>query len=358
MILGVLLHTANVYAVHGHWQIHDRQTHPLFDLISEGIHIFRMPALFMISGFFAQMTFEKKGYRNFLQLRFQRLLIPLISTALLCNTVQIWLHPPEGCGTFSTFSEFLLITMPCAVQSGIWVQHLWFLIVVLVYCVVCLPFAMLLRETENAAAQLRFLRTCSAGSVLFALPLVSVGIIALQHFIPVLQGQSGPLLYGIIEPAYLVAYLPFFAFGMWLFTRPVLLDGFSQFSRTTCVCMVTAAILHLIQRDSQAGVMNQLLGAYVSGLMQWLGCHLCFCIFRMCCSRPSRFFSYLSDASYSIYLFHHLAIVATACLLLQLSVSAFLKFTIVVVLAGCVTLLIHELLIRRIPLLKLLFNGK
>ena len=359
MILGVLLHAANVYAVHGHWQVHDPQTHAVFDTISETIHIFRMPALFMISGFFAQMTFEKHGRRSFLSLRLRRLLIPLVSTALLCNTVQIWLRLPAGCAPAASVSEFFTVTLPCAVQQGDWIQHLWFLVVVLIYCVCCIPLASILKSTRRthsehkSASDFRIQQ-----SILFAAPVLTVVIATVQHFAPVLQGAGGPYFWGLVEPAYLLGYLPFFAFGMWLFTQPNVLRGFSHFGVMTIAAGLMIVALQQLLATTSSGTATRTLNVYQTALQQWLGCHLCFCVFQRFFNQPSGFFTYLSDASYSIYLFHHLAIVAAAGLLLQLTVSVFLKFAIVVTLAGVFPVGVHELLIRRIALLRMMFNGK
>lgn len=358
MILGVLLHTANVYAVRGHWQIHDPQTHVVFDSVSEFIHIFRMPALFLISGFFAQMTFEKYGHLSFLQLRFRRLLIPLLSTAVLCNTLQIWLHVPEGCTSSDNLYDFMTVTMPCAIQRGAWVQHLWFLIVVMVYCICCLPLAAWLKHRRmgvEAASENQF---SFNKALLFSVPFITVLISVIQHFVPVLQGEGGPFFFGLVDPAYLLGYLPFFAFGMWLYTDPAGLSGFCQFGPISVAAIIAAFSLQQIVQSASDGISIQVLSVYLNSLEQWLGCHLCFCVFQRFFRQPSRFFSYLADASYSIYLFHHLAIVAVSGLLVHVTTSVFLKFSVVIFLAGLLTLAMHELFIRRVPLLRLLFNGK
>lgn len=83
-----------------------------------------------------------------------------------------------------------------------------------------------------------------------------------------------------------------------------------------------------------------------------------FAVFRHTASRPSRVFRYLSDASYSVYLMHHLVIVALTLALLALDGGPWWKFLLTASLTLACCLDIHHFLILRHPLLAFLFNGK
>ena len=82
-----------------------------------------------------------------------------------------------------------------------------------------------------------------------------------------------------------------------------------------------------------------------SELIHWLGCHLCFSLFWWAVRGPSDFWQYCSDASYTVYLTHHVLLVAVAGCLLNVDWSPFTKFTIVCGVVSVAAILIHELLV-------------
>src|SRR5256885_12766656 len=64
MILGIVLHAAMFYIAApppGMPIVGDRNNSVLFDGIVAFIHSFRMPAFFLLAGFFASLLFEKTG---------------------------------------------------------------------------------------------------------------------------------------------------------------------------------------------------------------------------------------------------------------------------------------------------------
>jgi glucan biosynthesis protein C len=69
-------------------------------------------------------------------------------------------------------------------------------------------------------------------------------------------------------------------------------------------------------------------------------------------------FTYLSDASYTIYLFHQVFVVLFGVLLLGVPISIYLKYPVIVLGSIAATLVIHHFLILRVGVLRLMFNGK
>src|SRR3546814_11438688 len=82
-----------------------------------------------------------------------------------------------------------------------------------------------------------------------------------------------------------------------------------------------------------------------------------FMLFRRWADRPSRTNRYLSDASYSIYLLHHLPVVVMASFLLPLALPAWCKFALVLVIASLFSLAAHHYLVRRHAPLRSLSHG-
>jgi glucan biosynthesis protein C len=72
----------------------------------------------------------------------------------------------------------------------------------------------------------------------------------------------------------------------------------------------------------------------------------------------NKLLGYSQEAMMSIYLFHHLVIVIVAFYVVQWGISIFPKMMVVVLGAFVVTLGLHELLIKRIPLLQVILGLK
>jgi glucan biosynthesis protein C len=66
----------------------------------------------------------------------------------------------------------------------------------------------------------------------------------------------------------------------------------------------------------------------------------------------------LSDASYSIYLFHQVLVIGFGLLLIRFEIGGLGGLIFLMVLVAIVSLAIHIIFISKIPLLRLLFNGK
>jgi len=102
MLLVVVLHCSRIYSVSADWVASDRSNSIVFDLIGGTISAFAMPAFFLIAGFFSVSTLTRYRTTWFLKSRMMRLGIPLISTALTFNVLQVyvcvWHQYPNAVG--------------------------------------------------------------------------------------------------------------------------------------------------------------------------------------------------------------------------------------------------------------------
>ncbi|HEY1172403.1 MAG TPA: acyltransferase family protein [Verrucomicrobiae bacterium] len=72
MLLGIALHAALSF-LPGIWVVEDNSSHPVFGLLITAVHGFRMPLFFLISGYFTAMLWRKRGLRELLKQRWQRI---------------------------------------------------------------------------------------------------------------------------------------------------------------------------------------------------------------------------------------------------------------------------------------------
>ncbi|WP_182870112.1 acyltransferase family protein [Rhodopirellula sp. JC639] len=76
MLLGILLHAALSFSPIP-WTVKDSQQSEVYSVLFAGIHGFRMPLFFMLSGFFTAMLWRKRGLGGLIKQRLKRIALPL-----------------------------------------------------------------------------------------------------------------------------------------------------------------------------------------------------------------------------------------------------------------------------------------
>lgn len=340
MTLGILLHVAGVYSVAAAWDISDPQRSGFFDVLAWFIHEFRMESFYWISGYFCAMTFLKRGASGLLRTRMFRVAVPLATTWLTMNVAQEaliawWNH-------LEVVPELL---------NGVGPMHLWFLVDLLFY----IAIAALILSTCNPLLDW-LSRSWKWGPVPLALVL-TVGSYGLALMVRATGfAYEEPL--GITEPMRLASYFPYFAAGMIMFRADAMRVAF--FRPNVVVLWLMAVPLSMLAAYMQVGHgrLTTESGAVLDILAKWMLVSAVIGAFQRWASVPSTAGNFMSEASYTVYLFHHLIVVALGILLIPLAIGPYLKFLLVasgtLILAAC----IHLYLIRPVPMLRLLYNGR
>lgn len=121
MLLGIALHAALAYIGVG-WIVSDSQTSSTLGVVVAGIHGFRMPLFFLLSGFFSAMLWRRHGLAGLMAQRTRRILIPL---AIGCLTVVPAMWAVTG-WAISQNSEAIIASQrdhagpPRAIAPDIW----------------------------------------------------------------------------------------------------------------------------------------------------------------------------------------------------------------------------------------------
>ena len=355
ILLGVMLHAANIYAEGGSWLVNDADSRVCGQL-SGFVHLFRMPAFFIISGFFCAYTLSKYPLGRFLRLRMTRLLVPFLAAALLLNGTQIQVSQHMALEGVRSLADPLPLSF--WLSSG-WVYHLWFLLDLMVYfllvvAVVATPAARRLIDRFAAWIEPRLRPNLVTWLGLVLLPACAIEALhVLGWLVPALH--QGLLWFG--APLMLLYYAVFFVTGMMLCRFRVLLDLFTRPS-IGLVALSLVAAFTCVALDPGHGLLVKAAVYFAHALLVTLLCQWVMLLFKALANRPSRLFHYLADASYSIYLFHHIFVVLVGIALLALPFAPMVKFFVVSAVTLAVSLAIHHFVVLRVPFLRFLFNGK
>lgn len=116
IVLVILGHATRIFYLPGGWYYHQPDiSSNLFNALTRIIYTFHMPLFVFLSGYLCERTLSKNAsVTNFIQRRFQRLLIPFFACGLLyCVPIWIYLQFPDA-----NYKTFLI---------GQVMGHLWFL---------------------------------------------------------------------------------------------------------------------------------------------------------------------------------------------------------------------------------------
>ena len=128
MLLGIVLH-ASIFLIPGNsWPVQDPwadivpPNRNIYGVVMFGIHGFRMPLFFLLSGFFTAMLWNQRGLRKLFDHRMKRIGLPLVLSTVTVIPLTQWVKEGKG---------FNLATWPITwVLNGF--DHLWFLWMLLI----------------------------------------------------------------------------------------------------------------------------------------------------------------------------------------------------------------------------------
>jgi glucan biosynthesis protein C len=347
MMLGILIHSSQIYNPSQTWLVISDNTHPIFKVIIDLIMLFRMPTFFIISGFFCLMMLKKQSIKEFIINKSQRILLPIVSTVLTLNLLQSYLLSIVNKVDFSIAHFF---------SSGEWVSHLWFLLNLIFYfCLVAL-LGLITSENfkENFQKKINYIVKIPLPLILLTLPLLSIVIIGLNKLEVPLYSD----IYNVITLYKILSYLPYFLFGMIIYCSKELLDKFTSINITVLLTflIIGAYINRYIEVDNT--MLNSVIQVYSEALLSWTIASCIFKFFYLYANQPSKTWSFLSDASYTVYIFHHSIVIYIGLLLVKLEFNPSIGILLLLTITPLITILIHKNIIQKLGLAKLLFNGK
>lgn len=347
MILGIFIHAGQVYHVAQSWLVKANEQSPAISMLIDFLSLFRMPSFFIIAGFFLVYSSSNKSLLYVAKHRTIRLLVPLATVMLTLNLLQyVLLHPDVM--SLSVLSAYF--------SSGSHVQHLWFLINLIVYqwlifVIWALRGGQLLQKWLDAVDQQvgKWLWGCVLLFPFAYLATLALNKLGIPLYIPLSNSTS---LFSLLT------YLPFYLFGLLLGRQ-----GPTYFAVTRgslffpLVCGVGLFYLQTSVRLDQ-GLLDEAVAIYLKMLLSWSLSIICIRVFFRFFSFSHSITNEVADSAYTIYLFHHLIVVGLALLFTWLVYPAWVEFLLISLLTLVITLLIHRYFVSRHAITQFLFLGK
>ncbi|WP_035611323.1 acyltransferase family protein [Haloferula sp. BvORR071] len=387
MFWGILVHTSNV------------APSPFFQACANLSHMVRMEAFFIISGFLAYMLLQKYGSGKTVRKRLVAVGVPFVVALVLLNPstkhlVYVFNFQPipfvdyiagKGSAGLDAVNQARLAGDELAAWPGNWHLHLWFLLALFFYSLLA-PLLGKAVDSLMASSLERSPRAWTLGRLAPLVPGLKFMAICLmvcgacvgwrivfefcdkfipQHadripdsfraFVPFTKGIPESLQYVIRS---IGNYLPFYTLGMVLFASGQLRAIFSKAHWIQAVVACTG--YYLVHRTAGTNP-----GPAYEALLLTLKTYVALCLSSVLFWAAERWVKsekpvarFLSEAAYTVYLFHFLVIFLFAILLRGMIPQTEVMLVTIAVLTFATTLGLHAFVIRPVPLLSFLFNGK
>ncbi len=360
-LLVVGVHAAITYGAAGSWFFSDPvQNFPtsaaltFFNIYCQS---FFMGLFFFISGLFTPRSIERKGPARFVLDRLVRLGIPLVVFFFLINPLTEYAgyraDHPAGIGIVPFLRECL------RGLKGTGTGPLWFVQALLGFSILAALVAAVFPASVRRAPQAATLRTLRPARTYFALLGTGLGVGVLSFVVR----QWFPLMTAVsnLQLGYFTQYIAYFVLGMAA-GRSGFLDRLTELPPRPWYWGVLACVLLLPVLLVAGGAFDNGLDAYTTGL-RWqalayaLWEQVTAVVFSMALllfarrrlNAPGPVLRLASRNAYVIYVFHAPAIVWIACAGLTLHLPPAVKWVMLVVAGVAVTVLLGELVLKRIP---------
>ena len=350
MLLGLVLHSAASYTTYplgAAWPYQDAHRTGIADWLVVIIHLFRMPAFFVMAGFFAAFLYDRDGTAGFLTHRARRLLLPLVAAWIVIFPLvrSGFGYALSGGGRAGLETAIQVLTTTPYTDPTL--AHLWFIYYLIIFCIVAAAVAPIVeRLAGRARSRLldAFARLAPAVSGCLLLGLVSA-----VTLLPMSQPTLDTSFAFVPAPRVLVAYAVFFTFGWLLFARREVVPAFGRRPWRYLSAAFLASIVYMVIVVSTAPTptfAGHLAGISAAAIAMWLWIYgvTGFFVRYFEDARPVQ--RYLSDASYWMYLIHLPFAIWIPGALAPLAIPAALKLLIVLAGTVGVTLATYHLFVR------------
>lgn len=346
MLGGVVIHAFCAYStLPDVWWLKDRDQSAGIDVLLLFLHTFRLPVFFVMSGFFAAMLMQKRGWQGFLENRTARLMLPMLlgmvafspllrAARALASLIER--HENLGSGMVNWFNQERS-------NRQLDQAHFWFLETLFWICVFAIPFSKMLNRLQ--CGWFRAVLANPFAPLCFALP--SALVLATMQF-----GLLATPKDLMPEPRVITAYGVNFAvgWGLWV-NRDLLLN----LRRSPWPGLVLAlflmpvnilAVLTQMHHREAANLPMLFLAAGTGALLNWLMFFSCLSFFLRHASSGSPRWRYLSDSAYWIYLVHPVVLVMIQIPLLFMPVRGEWKAVLCLLLVTPILLWSYDRLVR------------
>lgn len=293
------------------------------------LNVWRIPLLFFVSGMGVFFAIQKRDWKQLLQERAKRILLPFVFGMLVIVPIHMFL--------LQNYYEWELSYKPNP-------SHLWFLGNIFVYILVLLPVFMYLKKHQNKTifVKLRSLLAHPLGLLIVMLLFIAEAMIVNPYPYE---------MYAMTTHGFVLGLLAFLCGFLFMYSG-------EPFWKMICKwrwVFITVALSLYVYRTYQGQVQVPL---YRLSIESTLWIYSAFSFAYKYLNKNSNTLMYLSQSAYPIYIVHMIFIYLASYFIFPLNINVQLKYLIVVVCLFGGSFAVYEFFIRRFALIRPLFGLK
>lgn len=329
----------------GEFYVVNQETSSSLGLLISIVHQWHMPLFFFISGAASWFALKKRSHQDYLKERVQRLLIPFLFGLLVLVPPQVYLSALKRDRFDGSYFEFYPHFFNGIRPAGNfeW-AHLWFIVYLFVFSIVSIPIFSYLKTA-----------TYRVNLILLAFPLALIEALFRPRWI----GFQN--LYD--DWANVLLYLTYFVYGYSLISRSQFTEMLDRY-RVWIIGSAIALLSILIGFWLTDSVPDRAYSPAYMSYQAFRGVNSWVCVLALL-SLGQHYFqfrnsvlTYLNEAAYPVYILHQTILVTIAFFVVQLNTNIMTKFFVISTATVFVTLLVYEVLVRRIQTMRSLFGLK
>ncbi len=357
LILSVLVfHSLRLFDLEG-WSVKSATTYLGVQVLVVFISRWLMPAIFVISGMATFYALDKRRAGRFVKDRALRLLVPLVAGLLTHIPLQGYLAQVSQNQYSGSFWQWY----PGHFDSHFnWIGgHLWYLEVLFVFSLVCLPLFIWLRSGSGSRVLAWLGERLSAPAALF-LPVLPIILLSAT-----LDPANGSLLTSEEFGGWnLPSHLIFFLSGFVLASSPAMqasLRRIRWISLVTGVAIFFVAgglVLALGGGEAAFGTPVYLLWTVISSVSCWACMLAILGIGMQRLNVRTPVLDYANEAVLPFYVLHQSVLFVVGFYVLNWAIPDLAKWAIILVSSFAIIMAMYEFLIRRLNVLRVLFGMK
>lgn len=361
IMLMFFFHVSMIFAAESDWHIKNREQSRVLLEINYFLSFFRMPLLFLVSGYISAILLSRFGCNGFIRQRFHRLIIPLIVWTFILVAPQIFLERRMD-GYDGSYLEFYksFLQFEWWPNGNFHWLHLWFIPYLFIYGVLLIPFYLVMND--SGSLQKSRINSNHAPVLIFFYVLIASTPYALLTF-------KFPVTYDLINDwARHSLYFPFALAGFLAFVcNPVI--EYIEAKRTGILryAFLTTLLIFTLRWndwtpfhvwDNWIDRPETYLYLVMLNINSWLWVLALLGYGKKYLNRDSLFFRYANKAVYPFYILHQTAIVIIGYYVVRTSDDIVFKYLFIFFVSFWICISIYHLFIRPFPMVRYLFGSK
>jgi acyl-coenzyme A synthetase/AMP-(fatty) acid ligase len=352
MLLGVPYHAAMAYssipAI-----VNSRDTSVILTAFQSLSHTFRMPAFFLISGYFAMMIVINRNPGQWFRQRAVRLGIPLLTVIFLINPILMFgraVGRNDGVG--NAINDWL---GQLKTPGQHWIEHGWFLLFLIVFSLMLATVSGNIRIFLKKPIVRRYVEAILIEPMAFVAGALLIGICVGVCVGLTVALRVNFILWDMVSISSMVSLAPLFAVGCIISIDREYLYKFSNINViTTISAVISILVLSVIQ--FQEGAVFRALTFVMIPAVGLLSSRVILAGARKYLKYNGNVSDFLVDASMTVFLVHQIFVVFLVDMFLSVNFPSIYEWLIITFFATAASLLFYKMTSRS-ALVSLLLNG-